>query len=48
VDVDEELLNRCIVLSVAEGREQTRDSTNANANAKPSPDRWLIASATEC
>ena len=34
IDVDEELLNRCLVLSVDEGREQTRAIHEAQREAR--------------
>ena len=40
VDVDEELLNRCIVSRVDKDREQTRAIMSANGNAKPSGACW--------
>ena len=40
IDIDEELLNRCLVLTVDEDREQTRRSTSASASSRRSRACW--------
>ncbi len=40
IDVDEELLNRCLVLTVNEDREQTQAIHRKQREAQPSKDCW--------
>ncbi len=40
IDLDEELMNRCLVLTVNEDRKQPRRSTESSAKRKPSKGCW--------
>jgi len=45
IDLDEELLNRCLVLTVNEDREQTQLSTACSASSRRSKACWPARSA---